>query len=31
MRWGTGDNYAYVITDEPTKHSWVIDPAEPEE
>lgn len=31
MRWGTGDNYAYVLTDDATKDSWVIDPAEAEE
>lgn len=31
MRWGTGDNYAYVLTDDATKDSWVIDPAEPDE
>ncbi|KAI0463500.1 hypothetical protein LJB42_002500 [Komagataella kurtzmanii] len=31
MRWGTGDNYSYLLTDEPTGHSWIIDPAEPNE
>lgn len=31
MRWGTGDNYAYLLIDTPTKHAWLIDPAEPEE
>lgn len=31
MRWGTGDNYAYLLTDDATKNSWVIDPAEPDE
>lgn len=31
MRWGRGDNYAYVVTDDATKESLVIDPAEPEE
>lgn len=31
MRWGRGDNYAYVVTDEATKASLVIDPAEPDE
>lgn len=30
MRWGTGDNYSYVITDDKTKDSWIIDPAEPD-
>ncbi|KAK9477447.1 beta-lactamase-like protein [Lipomyces japonicus] len=30
MRWGTGDNYAYLVTDEKTKHTLVIDPAEPD-
>lgn len=28
MRWGRGDNYAYILTDDYTKESWVIDPAE---
>lgn len=31
MRWGRGDNYAYLITDESTKDSWLIDPANPED
>lgn len=31
MRWGTGDNYAYILTDDVTKASYVIDPAEPDE
>ncbi|KAH3688070.1 hypothetical protein WICPIJ_000942 [Wickerhamomyces pijperi] len=31
MRWGTGDNYSYLITDARTKHSWIIDPAEPKD
>ncbi|ABN66189.2 hydroxyacylglutathione hydrolase [Scheffersomyces stipitis CBS 6054] len=31
MRWGTGDNYAYLLVDTPTKHAWLIDPAEPDE
>ncbi|KAK9447700.1 beta-lactamase-like protein [Limtongia smithiae] len=31
MRWGTGDNYAYVVTDDATKESLIIDPAEPDE
>ncbi|ODQ65120.1 Metallo-hydrolase/oxidoreductase [Nadsonia fulvescens var. elongata DSM 6958] len=31
MRWGTGDNYAYILTDTATKDSWIIDPAEPQE
>ncbi|ODQ81071.1 hypothetical protein BABINDRAFT_6913 [Babjeviella inositovora NRRL Y-12698] len=31
MRWGSGDNYCYVLTDDKTKDSWIIDPAEPEE
>ncbi|ODV90040.1 hypothetical protein CANCADRAFT_1770 [Tortispora caseinolytica NRRL Y-17796] len=30
MRWGTGDNYAYVIADYPgTNEAVIIDPAEP--
>lgn len=28
MRWGTGDNYAYLLVDSPSKHAWLIDPAE---
>ncbi|KAK9456650.1 beta-lactamase-like protein [Dipodascopsis uninucleata] len=31
MRWGTGDNYAYLVTDDATKDTLVIDPAEPDE
>lgn len=31
MRWGTGDNYAYLLTDDTTTDSWIIDPAEPHE
>lgn len=31
MRWGSGDNYAYLLIDGPTKNAWIIDPAEPEE
>lgn len=29
MRWGTGDNYAYLLVDSPTKNAWLIDPAQP--
>lgn len=28
---GKGNNYAYLVTDEPTKKSVVIDPANPPE
>jgi len=31
MRWGRGDNYAYLVIDNPTKHAWLIDPAQPDE
>lgn len=31
MRWGRGDNYAYIVTDDATKESLIIDPAEPDE
>lgn len=31
MRWGSGDNYCYILTDDTTKESWIIDPAEPDE
>ncbi|ODV82398.1 hydroxyacylglutathione hydrolase [Suhomyces tanzawaensis NRRL Y-17324] len=31
MRWGSGDNYAYLVIDTPTKHAWLIDAAEPED
>ncbi|KAK9472885.1 beta-lactamase-like protein [Dipodascopsis tothii] len=30
MRWGTGDNYAYLVTDDVTKDTILIDPAEPD-
>ncbi|RMJ24764.1 Hydroxyacylglutathione hydrolase [Aspergillus sp. HF37] len=30
-RTGKGNNYAYLVTDEPTKHAVVIDPANPPE
>ncbi|KAJ6037044.1 Hydroxyacylglutathione hydrolase [Penicillium herquei] len=30
-RTGKGNNYAYLVTDEPTKHSVIIDPANPPE
>lgn len=29
MWWGTGDNYAYLLSDDATKDSWIIDPSEP--
>lgn len=25
MRWGVGNNYAYIVTDEPTRDSYIID------
>lgn len=28
---GTGNNYAYLISDEPTKDAMVVDPANPPE
>ena len=28
---GKGNNYAYLVTDEPTKESVIIDPANPPE
>jgi hydroxyacylglutathione hydrolase len=28
---GKGNNYAYLVTDEPTKQSVIIDPANPPE
>ncbi|CCK68748.1 hydroxyacylglutathione hydrolase GLO4 KNAG_0B03060 [Huiozyma naganishii CBS 8797] len=28
MRWGTGDNYSYLLTSQDRTHSWIIDPAE---
>lgn len=31
MRWGTGNNYAYLLSDSNTGQSWLIDPAEPVE
>jgi hydroxyacylglutathione hydrolase len=31
MRWGSGDNYAYLLTDPATRDSWLIDPANPED
>lgn len=31
MRWGSGDNYAYLLIDSPTKNAWLIDPAQPNE
>lgn len=31
MRWGKGDNYSYLLIDTPTRHAWLIDPAQPEE
>lgn len=31
MRWGSGNNYAYLLVDPPTRHAWLIDPAEPDE
>ncbi|CAN3374148.1 hydroxyacylglutathione hydrolase, cytoplasmic isozyme [Diutina rugosa] len=31
MRWGSGDNYAYLLVDDKSKHAWLIDPAEPDE
>jgi hypothetical protein len=31
MRWGTGDNYAYLVTDDKTKKATIIDPAETKE
>lgn len=31
MRWGTGDNYAYLLVDNSSKHAWLIDAAEPKE
>ncbi|KAK9239496.1 beta-lactamase-like protein [Lipomyces kononenkoae] len=31
MRWGRGDNYAYLVTDDATKDTLIIDPAEPHE
>ncbi|KAG7905058.1 hypothetical protein KL907_003274 [Ogataea polymorpha] len=31
MRWGSGDNYCYILSDDETKKSWLIDPAYPSE
>ncbi|WEJ93979.1 Cytoplasmic glyoxalase II [Yamadazyma tenuis] len=31
MRWGSGDNYAYLLMDSDSKDAWLIDPAEPDE
>ncbi|ONH66535.1 Hydroxyacylglutathione hydrolase, cytoplasmic isozyme [Cyberlindnera fabianii] len=31
MRWGSGDNYAYILTDTATKSSWLIDSAFPKD
>ncbi|KAK7203419.1 hydroxyacylglutathione hydrolase [Myxozyma melibiosi] len=31
MRWGTGDNFCYLVTDNATKETLIIDPAEPAE
>lgn len=31
MRWGTGDNYAYLVIDSPSKSAWLIDAAQPDE
>lgn len=33
MRWGTGDNYAYLVVDDSTstRDAWLIDPAQPDE
>lgn len=28
MRWGRGDNYCYLLSDDTTKSTWIIDPAE---
>jgi hydroxyacylglutathione hydrolase len=28
---GKSNNYAYLVTDEPTKQSAIVDPAHPEE
>ncbi|EDK44217.1 hydroxyacylglutathione hydrolase [Lodderomyces elongisporus NRRL YB-4239] len=29
MRWGQGDNYAYLLVDDRSKNAWLIDPAVP--
>lgn len=31
MRWGCGDNYCYILTDDATNKSWIIDPAFPKD
>ncbi|MBP0587958.1 MBL fold metallo-hydrolase, partial [Mycobacterium tuberculosis] len=31
MRWGLGDNYAYLLIDDKSKNAWLIDSAVPEE
>ncbi|KAG7195770.1 Cytoplasmic glyoxalase II [Scheffersomyces spartinae] len=31
MRWGKGDNYCYLVVDNPSNHAWIIDPAEPKD
>jgi hydroxyacylglutathione hydrolase len=31
MRWGRGDNYAYLVTDDESKEATIIDPAEAHE
>lgn len=31
MRWGSGDNYCYLLSDQSSKDSWIIDPAEPKD
>ncbi|ODV59486.1 hydroxyacylglutathione hydrolase [Ascoidea rubescens DSM 1968] len=31
MRWHRGDNYAYLLIDDETLDSWLIDPAEPKD
>lgn len=31
MRWGSGDNYSYILIDAPTNHAWIIDPAAPKD
>lgn len=31
MSWGQGNNYAYLLVDDPTKHAWLIDPAFPDD
>lgn len=31
MRWKCGDNYCYILTDESSNKSWIIDPAFPKD